>query len=395
MQFEFAVRDPLGRQHQGFLDAVSSEEARQKLRQDGFRVLSLRESRQAAGRLWGKRIARREIVYMTSQLAIMVDTGITLSVALESLSEEEENPAMQTLLLDLRQTVEGGEEFSKALEKHPQYFDQTYLSLVRASEASGMLAEMLERIAVYQRKQLDTRARVRSAMAYPIVMAVVALAVTLFLLIYILPKFEPLFAKKGQELPAITLAMMQLSDGLIGYWYIWLAAVVAVVGGLMYAHQTPRGQQAIDWMKINLPIFGPMFRKVTISRSVHTLGTLISSGVSVLEALRLSADVAGNVYYQQIWQRVVEQVTGGSQIYETLSGSQLFPSMLVQMMRSGEETGRLDHVLNKVSAYYDGEVETSLKTVTSLIEPLLIVVMGVVVGGIALGLLLPIFTMAR
>lgn len=393
MAFQYRVRDPLGGEHHGTIDAKSRDDAQQQLRRDGLQVLHLEEDDE--GSLFPRRVKKAEIIYATTQLAIMVDTGITLSVALESICEQEENPTLRRVLMDLKKAVESGEDFSHALEKYPKYFDRTYIALVRSSEATGTLGEMLDRIAGYLRKELETRGKVKASLAYPTVMGTLAVAVTIFLLTYILPKFEPLFSRKGAQLPGITVLMMSISRYLIDYWYLWLAGIASLVGGIVYGKQTARGRQVFDYLKINLPVFGPMFRKVTISRSVRTLGTLVASGVSMLEAIRLSAEVAGNYYYEQLWNDVLEDVTAGNQIYQQLARSPLFPSMLVQMVRSGEETGKLDVVLEKVSNYYDGEVEMSLKTTTSLIEPVMITGMGFLVGGIAIGLLLPIFTMSR
>ena len=234
-------------------------------------------------------------------------------------------------------------------------------------------------------------------MAYPSVMAVLAVGVTIFLLTYILPKFEPLFTRKGVEAahaddrdddgfgPADRL-LVRVARG--------SRSRLCSRGSLAAAREP--GRKIIDWLKINTPIIGPMFRKVTISRSIRTLGTMVASGVSMLDAIRLTAEVSGNWYYEQAWLRVLEQVTEGHRICDALKAeSSLFPSTLVQMIGAGEETGKLDNVLNKVSTYYDREVETSLKATTSMIEPLMICVMGVIVGGIALGLLMPIFSLSR
>ena len=395
MNFRYRVRDPLGNEHEGTLEAKGPEDAQQQLRQDGFRILELAESEGDGPGIFARRVTKREIIYITSQLAVMVDTGINLSVALQSILEQEQNPSLQRVLGELKKSVESGEDFSTALERFPQYFDHTYVSLICASEATGTLGEMLERIAGYLRKESETRGKIRSAMAYPAVMAFVAVGVTAFLLIYILPKFAPLFERQGAKLPKMTIYMMTASHCLIDYWYYWLAGLAVVVGGFLYGRRTERGRLALDWVKINLPIVGSMQRKVAISRSIRTLGTMIGAGVSVLDALRLSADVAGNVYYRQLWEKVLEQVTSGSQIYEALGKSKLFPSVLIQMIRAGEETGKLDDVLQKVSNYYDLEVEQSLKTTTSMIEPIMITVMGVVVGGIAMSLLMPIFSLGR
>jgi type IV pilus assembly protein PilC len=254
---------------------------------------------------------------------------------------------------------------------------------------------MLERISGYLRKEAETRGRVRAAMAYPAVMATIAVGVTIFLLTYILPKFTPLFESRGTQLPAPTLAMMALSDAMLGYWYAWLAGLAALVAGFIYGRRTEPGRKTIDWLKINCPIIGPVFRKVTISRSIRTLGTMLASGVPVIDALSLTAKVSGNYYYEKLWQRVLDEVAGGRQICEVLLGNPLFPRVLVQMIACGEQTAKLDSVLQRVSTYYDQEVESSLKAATSIIEPIMICVMGVVVGTIGLALLLPIFSLSR
>jgi type IV pilus assembly protein PilC len=347
------------------------------------------------GALFPRRIRKYDLIFVTNQLAIMVDTGITLSVALGSIAEQEQNPTLRSVLNDLKRSVEGGEDFSSSLARYPKVFDKTYVSLVRASEASGKLGEMLNRISAYLQKEVDTRSKVRAAMAYPAVMMVVATGVTIFLLTYILPKFAPIFQSRGKSLPGPTKLMMGASALLIEYWYLWLVAVIGLVAGFIYGKRTQPGRQAWDWVKINTPVVGPMFRKVAISRSIRTLGTMIASGVSMLDAIRLSGDVTGNYYYEQLWSHVLDQVTSGKQICETLRGNPLFPAVLVQMIASGEETGKLDEVLQRVSVYYDQEVETALKTATSLIEPLMITAMGFVVGGIGLSLLMPIFSLSR
>ncbi len=395
MQFHYRVRDPLGKVHEGGLEAASPEDAAQQLRRDGFQVLQLDEADADGGGLFGPRISKRDIIYVTSQLAVMVDTGITLSSALGAIIEQEANPAVRKVLSDIQSAVEGGEDFSAALACHPRLFDKTYRALVKASEATGSLGPMLERLAGYLRSELETRAKVRAALAYPAVMLTLACGVTVFLLTYILPKFMPLFKSKHVDLPKPTLVMMAVSDVLLGYWYWWLGALVAVVVGFFYGRRTETGRRWIDWAKINAPILGPMFRKVTISRSIRALGTMIGSGVPILDAVRLAGEVSGNFYYEQVWQQVVGELAAGKRICDVLRQSPLFPPPLVQMIGAGEETARLEAVLEKVSDYYDREVETAVKATTSLIEPIMIGVMGVVVGTIGLSVLLPIFSLSR
>lgn len=345
--------------------------------------------------LFPRPVRRHEIIYVTNQLAIMVDTGVTLSAALGSILEQEQNPTLRRVLTELRTAVEAGEDFSTALARYPKYFDHTYVSLIRVSEATGSLAEMLDRIAIYLRKQLDTRNKVRAAMAYPAVMLVMAVCVTIFLLTWVLPKFTPIFETRNMELPTPTRVLMTASDALIGYWYLWLGGVVALIAGFIYGKRTEPGRQAWDGVKISLPVLGGALRKVIISRTIRTLGVMVSSGVSMLDALRLAADVSGNYHYERLWLRVLDDVTNGSEIHASLVGNPLFPATLVQMIKSGEETGKLDAVLARVSDYYDQEVETALKAATSLIEPLMIAAMGAVVGGIGLALLLPVFSLSK
>ncbi len=395
LTFAYQAHDPLGEMIEGTLEVGSREEALARLKRDGLNVLELEE--QAAGfDLMPRGIRQAEVIFVTNQLAVMVDTGITLSHALGSISEQEANPALRKMLLDLKQSVEAGDDFSTALSRHPKHFDKTYISLIKASEQTGTLTEMLDTVATYLRSQLETRQKIRAAMAYPGVMAVLAVGVTIFLLTYILPKFEPLFSRKGVKLPTITIYMMSASNLLLNYWPYWIAGAIAVILTYVFGRKTEPGRKILDWLKINFPIIGNMSRKVTLSRSVRTLGTMVASGVSMLEAIKLTAEVSSNWYYEQAWLRVLDEVTQGQRISESLQDERdLFPSTLVQMIDAGEETGKLDVVLGKVSSFYDKEVETAIKATTSMIEPLMICAMGVIVGTIALGLLMPIFQLSR
>jgi len=393
--YRYRARDPLGKPLEGTIEATSLEDARQQLRQDGFHVLHISPEDEVGVPLLGGRVSKTDVIYLTAQLAIMVDTGITLSAALAGIIEQEPNPALRRMLTELQEALEAGEDFSAALARYPHVFDQTYRSLIRTAEATGTLGPMLDRIAVYLRKQLDTRAKVRAALAYPAVMMVLACGVTIFLLTYVMPKFTPLFRSRGTELPAPTKVMMAVSDAMLNHWQWWIAGAVLLAGSLGYLRRTQAGRRLLDWLRINSPIIGPMYRKVIISRSIRTLGTMLANGVPIMDAIKMAGDVAGNWYYQRVWEDVLEQVAAGKRICEVLRGNPLFPHVLVQMIASGEESGRLDHVLERVSAYYDSEVEVAVKAATSLIEPLMIAAMGVIVGTIGLALLLPIFSLSR
>jgi type IV pilus assembly protein PilC len=392
--FAYQARDTLGKLIEGTLEVESRDEAAARLKRDGLQIIELEEE-SAGFELLPRRISQSDIIYVTSQLSIMVDTGINLSTAIASIAEQEQNPALKAVLEDLHCRVEGGEDFSTALARHPQQFDKTFVAMIKAAEQTGKLSELLETVAAYLRGRLETRQKIRAAMAYPAIMAVLAVGVTIFLLTYILPKFEPLFTRKGVKLPRPTVIMMAASDLLTDYWPAWICLAIAVLVTYFIGRRTEAGRQIIDWLQINLPIVGPLARKITLSRSIRTLGTMVASGVSMLEAIRLTAEVSGNYYYEQVWLKVLTEITQGNRIVDSLKGEPLMPPTLVQMIAAGEETGKLDTVLAKVSNYYDREVETSLKATTSLIEPLMICAMGVIVGGIALGLLMPIFQLSR
>ncbi|NQT38167.1 MAG: type II secretion system F family protein [Planctomycetes bacterium] len=396
MTYQYTAQDPLGKVLTGAVEATSLDDAQQQLRRDGFKVMEMHEGAEDdASGLFARRVSKSDVIFTTNQLAIMVETGITLSEALGGILQQEENPTLRKVLSGLKSAVESGESFSSALASYPKLFDRTYVSLVKASEASGSLGPMLDRIAGYLRKEVETRSKIRGAMAYPLVMMLLATGVTIFLLTYVLPKFTPLFESKGVDLPKPTLIMIGLSNAILGYWYWWVAGLAAVTIGFLAGRRTVSGRKLLDQTKINIPIIGPMLRKVAISRSIRTLGTMLAADVPMLDAIRLAGDVSGNQGYEELWKHVHDQVTSGRKICESLAGNPLFPRVLIQMIGSGEETGKLDLVLEKVSTFYDHEVETAVKTATSLIEPLLICAMGFVVGGIGLALLLPIFSLSK
>lgn len=393
LTFQYRVRDSLGNEHEGTLDAVNRDEAVQQLRRDGLQVVDIEEDSGVG--LFAPGIRRADIIYLTNQLAIMVETGITLSTALNGIAEQEPNPTMRRMLLDLKRVVEAGDDFSSALAKYPKYFDKTYVSMMKVGEATGTLGEMLERVSTYLRKEMETRSKVKAALAYPGVMATMAVGVTVFLLTFILPQFAPLFAKKGAKLPAATKWAMAASDVLMHWWHLWLPSLVVLVVGVIWYKRTPQGKKVWDAFILNAPVLGTVSRKVAISRSIRTLGTMLNSGLPVLDAIKLTAEVAGNSLYEAVWTHVHNEVMQGNEICESLKGNPLFPPTLVQMISAGEQTAKLGDVLERVSTYYDQEVETSIKSATSMIEPILISVMGVVVGTIALALLLPVFSLSK
>ena len=398
MNYIYQARDRSGEIVEGELIAVTAEQASQQLRHEGLFPLSIQEHGQeettARKGLLKKRVPRSDVIYLTNQLAVMVDAGVPLASALEGLARQAENPTLKHALTHIHLAVEGGETLSAALADFPKIFDRTYVNLVKASEASGTLAEMLERIAQQTGSEMETRQKVKGAMMYPAVMLLMCIGVSIFLLTYVFPKLKPMFEVKAVEIPKPTQFMLFLSETMTAYWYLYLIGAVVIVGSIVYSLRQQWGRMAKDWCGLNLPIVGPMLRKVAISRSIRTLALTLKAGVPMLDALKLSAGVANNYFYEECWLKVGDQVEAGQQIHEALEGNPLIPATLLQMISSGESTGQLGSVLDRVSDYYDREVANAVKAATSLIEPVMVFVMGGVIGTIALAMLLPIFKLS-
>ncbi|MFM9962901.1 MAG: type II secretion system F family protein [Planctomycetaceae bacterium] len=398
MRFLYQAKDTNGSLKTGELNCESHEAASMQLRQQGLYVVSLEEAAAATAQsgpsLFAKKITRRDVVEFASQLAVMVDAGVPIATSLEGLVGQTDNPTMKAMVEQLRVGVHAGEDFSVALAKHPKHFDKAFVNLVKASEASGQLGPMLERIATQYRTESEMRSKIKGALIYPAAMVTMCVGVVIFLLTYVFPKLMPMFAGREKDIPAPTKFLLALSQSMTNYWpwYLGVSAVMLAAG--IYLFRQPSGRIALDWLKIYLPPFNTLSRKVALSRSLRTLSTTLNAGVPMLQALELSAGTCNNHFYEKSWLKVGEQVTTGRQVYEVLQGEALFPKMVVQMIASGEKTGRLGNVLEKVAEYLEREVANAVKTVTSLLEPLIITVLGSAIGGIAIAMLLPIFKLS-
>lgn len=324
----------------------------------------------------------------------MTDAGITLAEALAGLMQQTDQPGLRALLEQLHGHVQAGEDFSAALSRYPQHFSPSYVNLVKAGEASGSVPLMLDRLAAHLQRDQESRSRVRGALAYPAVMLCLSILACVFLLTYVFPKIEPMFAARGVELPTPTRFALALSHSLTEFWWVWLSAGLGLVWGGRIAFRQPWGRDAWDWFVLNCPGLGGLMRRSILARSLRSLATTINAGVPALESLRLCAATSENVYFERAWSQVTEQVASGRQIHEVLEDDALFPQTLTQMVGSGERSGKLGTVLNKISDYYESEVAATVKTLTTLLEPLMVVVMGAVIGGLALAMLLPIFRLS-
>ena len=340
---------------------------------------------------FGAKVGDRDLAVVTRQLATMIDAGLPLVQCLDILAQQQEKKIFQKALHDIRMAVEGGATFSASLKRHPKIFSTLYTNMVEAGEAGGILDTILNRLAAYIEKAMALKKRVKTAMFYPSTIVTVAVVVVIFLLMYVIPTFEQLFEGFGATLPLPTVIVLEASRIVRAYLLVMLAGLVAAVVGLRFYYRTPGGKLAIDRLLLRLPVFGPLIRKVAVAKFTRTLGTLVSSGVSILEGLDITARTAGNKVVEEAVLKARTTIAQGKTIAEPLQASGVFPLMVVQMIAVGEQTGALDRMLNKIADFYDEEVDVAVAGLTALLEPLLVIFLGVIIGGVVIAMYLPIF----
>ena len=340
---------------------------------------------------FGAKANEKDLAIITRQLATMIDAGLPLVQCLDILAQQQEKKFLKSTLQDIRQDVEGGSTFSAALKKHPKVFSGLYTNMVEAGEAGGILDTILNRLAAYIEKAMTLKKRVKTAMFYPATIVSVALVVVTFLLMYVIPTFEQLFAGFGASLPLPTVIVLKLSNFVQAYILFIIGGLVGTVVGLRMYYRTEGGKRAIDGLLLRLPIFGTLIRKVAVAKFTRTLGTLVSSGVGILDGLDITARTAGNKVVEDAILKARTTIAQGKTIAEPLQASKVFPPMVTQMIAVGEQTGALDRMLNKIADFYDEEVDSSVAGLTSLLEPLLVIFLGVIIGGVVIAMYLPIF----
>ena len=401
MQFAYQARDAAGVMKAGELAAETLAEAAAALRRDGLFPVDVAPRTAAAARdaspglaLFAPRVKAGEVVQFATQLSVMADAGVPLGQAMRDLAAQSEGGGLPPVLRRVAAAVDGGESLSAALARFPRAFDATFVNLTKAGEASGTLPEMLDRTAGRLEADLETRRKLLGAMIYPAAMLFLCLCSVAFLLAFVFPKILPLFEGRDLELPGPTRLLMAISDSASHHWPYHLAGLAAAAAGVCYLRRSDAGRAAWDRGLLELPVVGPLARKVSLSRSLRTLAATVSAGVPMLESLRLAGAVSGNSAYAAAWRAGADQVAGGTPLNVALAGNSLFPPSVLQMMASGERTGKLGPVLEKVGTHYDREVAAALASTMRLIEPLMTVVMGGVIGTIALAMLLPIFRLS-
>jgi len=391
--FAYTFRDSMGTVRSGTSEAESAEILRKRLQEQGFTVTEVRQIRaQRPGGGWG-RVKLSDLAIFCRQFSTMQDAGVSIVRSLDVLAQQTQSAKLRRIIMDIQAEVEAGQTLSKAMSKYPNVFSNLFIGLIRAGEVGGVLEESLQRLAAFLEADVALRRKVRAAMTYPTIVVIAALAIVIGLVTFILPKFFDVFRDLGiKEFPVMTQMLMDFSHFLTSRWYVMIAVVVLVVIAFRMFVRTRIGRRLYDRLKLKLPVFGALNHKIALARFSRTLSTLLSSGVPILQALET---VAGTVANEIIAEAVMEaraRIREGDRIGPPLERSGMFPPMVVHMISIGEESGALDQMLSKVADFYESEVESTLQSLTSAIEPVLIVLLGGMVGFIVISLLLPLIT---
>ena len=394
LTFAYQARDTAGKTISGVQEGLNEENAINTLMTRGLMVLSIQQKAGAKIARGKTKVSSADLVMFTRQLATMVDAGLPLVGALTALFEQadpKKQSGLRRVIGEVTAQVQDGATFNESINKHPHIFNRLYTSMVRAGESGGMLAEVLDRLAGFLEASERLRKKVKSAMTYPVIVIGIALSITTFLIVKVVPVFGSIFADFGAKLPAPTQFLIDLSDFVRSYWYI----IVGVIVGIFYAIRTwlrsKNGAETWDRWKLKLPVFGPLTHKICMTRFARTFAQLIRSGVPILEVLQIVGDTSGNCVITNALHGVSTDVEKGDQLTVALGRQAIFPPMMLRMVSAGESTGKIDTMLEKMADFWDEEVEATLSALTSLLEPMLIVVLGIIVGGIVIAMFLPIF----
>ncbi|TGU72264.1 type II secretion system F family protein [Geomonas terrae] len=400
-KFDWEARSKAGSVQKGVMEAASASMVEAQLKRYGFTGITVKEAGKGLSMelkipgLGGpKKIETKDLVVFTRQFATMIDSGLPLVQCLDILSSQQENKTFKDILVKVKESVESGSTFADALARHPKAFDQLYVNLVAAGEVGGILDTILARLAAYIEKAMKLKKQVKGAMVYPITILSIAVIVVGVILIFVIPTFAKMFADFGGDLPAPTKFVIALSNFLVKY----IVVIIAIMFGIKYAigkyYDTPNGRKVLDAFALKAPIAGPLIRKVSVAKFTRTLGTMISSGVPIMDGLEIVAKTAGNKVVEEAIYKVRQSISEGKTIAEPLAECGVFPPMVVQMISVGEATGAMDAMLNKIADFYDDEVDDAVGALTSMMEPLLMVFLGTTVGGLVVAMYLPIFKLA-
>jgi len=395
-EFVWEARARTGELRKGTMEAGDVQMVESRLRAQQLNPVKVKKKPREFTISIGSPVSTKEIVVFTRQFATMIDAGLPLVQCLEILAAQGDNKVFNKMLRDIKHHVEQGATFSDALRRHPKVFDELFVNLVHAGEMGGILDTILQRLAVYIEKRVKLARQVRSAMVYPSAVLVVAIIVIFVLLSWVIPSFQSMFADFGGEntLPALTQFVINVSDAFVGNILWILLGIFGLVASVVYSYRTKAGKEFWHRAFLTLPILGPVMRKIAVARFTRTLGTLLSSGVPILDAMHIVGKAAGNVVVEAAIVSTASRIKEGRTMAEPLLETKVFPPMVVQMIGVGEQTGALDQMLNKIADFYEDEVDVAVAALTSLLEPLMMVVIGGIVGFILIAMYLPIFDLA-
>ena len=395
-EFVWEARARTGEVRRGIMEAADVTMVESRLRAQQLNPVKVKKKPKEFHIEIGSPVSDKELVVFTRQFATMIDAGLPLVQCLEILAAQGDNRRFNQILKDIKGHVEQGATFSDSLRRHPKVFDDLYVNLVQAGEAGGILDTILQRLSVYIEKRVKLKRQVRSAMVYPSAVLAVAIIVIFVLLTWVIPAFQGMFADFGGEdtLPGLTLLVIGVSEWFVGNIFFILLGVFAVVAAVTYSYRTKGGKEFWHRLFLTAPILGPVMRKIAVARFTRTLGTLLSSGVPILDAMSIVGKASGNVIVEQAVNVTADRIREGRTMAEPLAETKVFPSMVVQMIGVGEQTGALDQMLNKIADFYEDEVDVAVAALTSLLEPLMMVVIGGIVGFILIAMYLPIFDLA-
>lgn len=384
-------KDKSGKVVRGEMRSPGEASVSAYLRRQGINAIKIKRQRNS-----GKKITAKDITLFTRQLAVMMKSGVPLLQAFDIVGKGHSNPSVARLLLDIKTDVETGSSLQQAFLKFPLYFDPLYCNLIGAGEAAGILDALLERLATYMEKTQALKSKIKSALFYPISIIVVAFLITAVIMIFVIPAFKELFEGFGAKLPGPTVVLMNISDAFVKYWYL----IFGGIGGSLYTFfyfwkRSKKMQDVMDRLLLKLPIFGDLIRKATIARWTRTLSTMFAAGVPLVDSLDSVAGAAGNAVYYNATKVIQREVSTGSGLTVAMQGTELFPSMVLQMCAIGEEAGSLDSMLSKVADFYEAEVDDAVTAISSLMEPVIMVVLGTLIGGMVVAMYLPIFKMGE
>jgi len=376
----------------GEMRASGEAQVNATLRRQGIRVVEIKKQKTRGG----GRISDKDITLFTRQLATMMKAGVPLLQAFDIVGKGHTNAAVARLLMDIKAEVETGSSLKQAFEKHPLYFDALFCNLIGAGEQAGILDSLLERLATYKEKILAIKSKIKAALFYPLAIIVVAVVITAVIMIFVIPAFKQVFANFGADLPGPTLVVMAISDFFVDYWY----AIFGGVGAGVYAFfwtwkRSVKMQMVMDRVLLKLPVFGHLVRISCIARWARTLSTMFAAGVPLVEALESVAGAAGNYEYYIATKKIQSEVSTGSSLTSSMQGTDVFPNMVIQMVLIGEEAGSLDAMLSKVADFFEAEVDDAVEALSSLMEPIIMVVLGTLIGGMVIAMYLPIFKMGQ